>query len=111
MYHLDEPASRSNLGRIAIGCPFCKNPVFGPSGIDENGKPALKWYCIHCKSTFTSDPPYEESGESKEAYKEKIIMKLLEAGKCEQVVRIFATSTKKPPIFLEDELRKLLSGV
>jgi transposase-like protein len=111
MFHIDECASRSNLGRIAIGCPFCKNPVFGPQGIEEDGIPKLKWLCIHCKATFTSNPPYEDSGESRESFKEKIIQTLLQEGNCELVIKIFATSSKKPPMFIEEALRDLLSGV
>ena len=111
MYHYDEAATRSGLGRIAICCPMCKSVCYGPHGVEENGKPILLWYCVHCNAKFSSNPPYTDSGISKEEFKEKIIQLLLEDGKCEQVVKIFATSSKKPPIFIEENLRELLSNL
>ena len=111
MLHIDECATCSIVGRTAIECPFCKGLCFNPKAHDEDGIPRLEWFCVHCHAKFTSNPPYEAPGETPESLKEKIILKLLEVGICEKVVRIYATSSKKPPVFLEDELRKMLGEV
>ena len=111
MLHLDEYATSAGLGKTAISCPFCKSPVFGPKGIDTNGEPRLAWHCIHCQADFSSKPVFNELGETKESYKEKIIRKLLEEGVCEAIVRVYATSSKRPPVFIEDELRDLLEDL
>ena len=58
-----------------------------------------------------SKPVFNELGETKESYKEKIIRKLLEEGVCEAIVRVYATSSKRPPVFMEDELRDLLEDL
>ena len=111
MYVLEEAPSRSNVGRIGIVCPFCKNWVFGGKGIELDGEAKLEWHCIRCNAIFASNPPYENPGVSKDEFKEKIIQLLLQEGNCELVVKIFATSSKKPPEFIEEALRDLLSGV
>ena len=111
MHHIDECPSKSSLGKVGIVCPFCKRWVFSPKAIEVENNPRLQWHCVYCEANFTSNPPFEEPGEDKESYKEKIIQKLLEEGNCESIVRIFATSSKKPPVFLEDELRNLLKSI
>ena len=111
MLHMDEYATSAGLGKTAISCPYCKSPVFGPKGIQVDGEPRLAWHCIHCQADFSSKPVYNELGETTESYKEKIIQRLLEEDNCENIVRVYATSTKKPPVFKEDELRELLKDV
>ena len=111
MYHVEEAPTRSAKGRTGIVCQFCKNWVFNPKGITYEGEARLEWRCIHCQATFSSVPPYETPGEDKDTFKERIITTLLEEGNCEKIVRVFATSSKRPPEFIENELRKLLGDV
>ena len=111
MHHLNQCASHSPEGRAGIECPFCKEWVFNPEATELPIGPALKWHCIKCSAKFTSLPPFEGSGESKESYLEKIINKLLEDGNCEKVVKLFAVASKRPPLFIEKELRNLLSTI
>lgn len=112
MLHLDDVPHRSREGRLGIICPCCKNWVFGAKGIEDENKTAkLEWRCVHCSASFSSNPPFEEPGEDKESLKEKIVLLLLAQGNCEAVVRIFATSTKRPPEFIEEELRNLLKTI
>jgi len=112
MYHVEEAPTRSKQGRTGIVCPFCKNWVFNPKGIEtQEGEARLEWRCIYCQITFSSTPPYETPGEDKNTFKERIITTLLEEGNCEKVVKIFATSSKKPPEFNEKELRKILNDL
>jgi transposase-like protein len=111
MLYIEEAPTRSAKGRIGIVCNFCKNWVFNPKGFTHEGEARLEWRCIHCQATFSSPPPYETPGEDKESFKEKIVTLLLEEGNCEKVVKIFATSSKKPPQFIEEELRNLFSNL
>ena len=111
MLHLDDTPACSSTGTKGIPCPFCKQWVFNPKGIVIEDKPGLQWKCIHCEAGFTSNGSFEEPGEDKKSYKEKIIAKLLEEGNCENIVKIFATSSKKPPIFIEQALRELLNDI
>ena len=111
MYHLDEHAICSNNGRTGIACPFCKTWVFNPTATTEDNEARLAWRCVQCNAIFTSKPPFHEPGDDKESFKEKIILLLLEEGNCERVVKLFATSSKRPPIFVETQLRSLLKNV
>jgi transposase-like protein len=111
MFDLDEYAQSTGIGKVAISCPFCKASVFNPIPL-VNGKEArLQWYCVHCQAKFTSKPPANEIGETKASYKEKLILRLLEQGNCENIVKIYAVASKRPPIFLEEKLRELLNDL
>jgi hypothetical protein len=111
MFIVDEVPVKDSNGRTGIICRYCKNWIFGPKPVEIDGSPRLEWHCIHCNAALASLPPYEEPGEDKESFKEKIILKLLEQGNCEEVVKIFATASKKPPEFIESKLRKILSDL
>lgn len=108
MYSIDKTPSCSHKGKLGIPCPFCKKWIFNPKGTVVEDTAKLQWFCIYCNAEFLSEPPFEEPGEDKESYKEKIILKLLEVDNC---VNIIFTSSKKPPVFNEEALRELLKEV